>query len=88
MSLSLIAGLAAVSPAQNQPATQAPATSISSRTTGLEKRDGFVPIYLDARQGRLLLEIPRDSTRVLFFTAQATGLGSNPIGIDRGSGGE
>ena len=35
-----------------------------------------------------LLEIPRDSMRVLMFVGQATGLGSNPIGIDRGSGGD
>ncbi len=69
------------------PAQQPVASSISSRTAGLEKRDGFISLYLDSRQGKVLLEIPRDSTRVLFFTSQATGLGSNPIGIDRGSGG-
>ena len=74
--------------AQNPAPAQAPATSIAARTGGLEKRDGFIPVYLDARQGKILLELPRDSTRALFFTAQATGLGSNPIGIDRGSGGE
>ncbi|MHB1225374.1 MAG: zinc-dependent metalloprotease [Gemmatimonadaceae bacterium] len=68
----------------------APATSIAARTGGLERQDGFLPLYLDERQGKLLLELPRDSARMLFFTTQATGLGSNPIGIDRGmsSGGE
>lgn len=53
----------------------------------MERRDGFLPIYLDARQGRILLEIPRDSTRALCLITQATGLGSNPIGIDRGASG-
>ena len=62
-------------------------TSISARTGGYEKLDGFVPIYLDARQGKLLLELPRDTTRALLVITQATGLGSNPIGIDRGSDG-
>ena len=55
----------------------------------MDRRDGFLPIYLDTRQagGRILLEIPRDSTRALLMITQATGLGSNPIGIDRGSSG-
>jgi uncharacterized protein DUF4953/uncharacterized protein DUF5117 len=60
-------------------------TTISSRTRGLDKRDGFIPIYLDAAHGKIYLEIPRDSMRALYFVSQATGLGSNPIGIDRGS---
>jgi hypothetical protein len=54
----------------------------------MERLDGFLPIYLDQRQGRILLEIPRDSTRALLLVSQATGLGSNPIGIDRGASGE
>ncbi len=66
----------------------APATSIAGRTTGMERLDGFLPIYLDRHQGRILLEIPRDSTRALLLVSQATGLGSNPIGIDRGASGE
>ena len=61
------------------------ATSIASRTSGYEKSDGFIPLYLDPRQGKLLLELPHDSTRALLVVTQATGLGSNPIGIDRGS---
>src|SRR5690606_8894387 len=65
----------------------APATSIASRTGGLQRQYGFLPIYLDERQGKLFLEIPRESARMLFFTTQATGLGSNPIGIDRGMSG-
>ena len=74
--------------AANAQATPGPiATTIAARTTGLVKHDGFLPIYLDPKQGRVLLEIPRDSTRALMMTTQATGLGSNPIGIDRGSGG-
>ena len=54
----------------------------------MEKKDGFIPIYLDNKQGKLLLEIPRDSMRVLMFYGLATGLGSNPIGLDRGAGGD
>ena len=76
--------LPAVAVAQPAPAT--PAT-IAARTAGLERRDGFIPVYLNDRTGAVLLELPRDSTRTLFLTTLATGLGSNPIGLDRGSGG-
>jgi hypothetical protein len=54
----------------------------------MDRRDGFLPIYLDPHQGRILLELPHDSTRALLMITQATGLGSNPIGIDRGASGE
>ncbi len=59
--------------------------AIASKTTGFERRDGFLPLYVDSRTGKLLIELPRDSVRALLMVSQATGLGSNPIGIDRGS---
>lgn len=62
--------------------------TISTATARFEKRDGFIPVYLNDRTGQILLEIPRDSTRVLMLATLATGLGSNPIGLDRGSGSE
>lgn len=93
MVLALVGAAAFSTPAHAQatpPTGQAApvATSIGARTAGYEKRDGFIPIYLDPRQGKILLEIPRDSLRALLLVTQATGLGSNPIGIDRGSDGE
>ncbi|MBA3405777.1 MAG: hypothetical protein H0U13_14035, partial [Gemmatimonadaceae bacterium] len=59
-----------------------------AKTAGMDRRDGFIPIYLDAKQGKILLDIPRDSMRALMFVGLATGLGSNPIGLDRGAGGD
>ncbi len=75
-------------PAPN-PETPAPVpqATIADRIRGFEKRDGFIPLYIDQKSGKVYLEIPRDSMRLLFFTQLATGLGSNPIGIDRGGGG-
>jgi hypothetical protein len=58
------------------------------KTAGYERLDGFLPIYTDARTGKLLLELPADSTRALLTTALATGLGSNPVGLDRGASGD
>src|SRR5262245_56213987 len=74
---------AAAQPAQ---AVQAP-QGIAGKTEGMRKLDGFIPIYLDPKDGRLLLELPGDTTRMLFFVQQSTGLGSNPIGIDRAENG-
>lgn len=75
------------SPALAQQAAAPVASGIAGKTAGMEKRDGFIPIYLDNKQGKILLEIPRDSLRTLMFMTMATGLGSNPIGIDRGANG-
>ncbi len=82
-SAALVAQTARVGPAAAR-VTDSSAT-IGSRTRGFEKRDGFIPIYLDAARGKTYLEIPRDSLQLLYFVSQATGLGSNPIGIDRGA---
>ncbi|NUQ93518.1 MAG: DUF5117 domain-containing protein, partial [Gemmatimonadaceae bacterium] len=87
----LLAALAACAPGSvPAPATTpAPSTSggIAAKTAGMTRRDGWVPLYLDAGKGKLYLELPSDSLRALLFTSQATGLGSNPIGIDRGADG-
>lgn len=82
--LALIVAASAVG--AQQPAVSPVSASIASKTAGYEKRDGFIPVYLDDKTGKILLEIPRDSLRVLHYINQATGLGSNPIGIDRGGG--
>ncbi|MGE5730705.1 MAG: zinc-dependent metalloprotease [Gemmatimonas sp.] len=87
LAVGLLAVVAPSAAASAQAPTTPVASSIAARTTGMERRDGFLPIYLDARQGRVLLEIPHDSTRALCLITQATGLGSNPIGIDRGASG-
>ncbi|MHB1096798.1 MAG: zinc-dependent metalloprotease [Gemmatimonadaceae bacterium] len=81
----LAAALAPLSLASQQ--TPAAPTTITARTAGLERRDGFVPVYLNDRTGAVWLELPGDSTRMLLMTTLATGLGSNALGLDRGSGG-
>jgi hypothetical protein len=90
LAILILAGSACAS-AQSTPAQatpQQPAQSIAARTAGFEKRDGFIPLYLDAKQGKLYAELPRDGARALFWTSLATGLGSNPVGLDRGASGD
>ena len=90
LSLALLSSAAAGCASSSTKPASAPAPAaaspISAKTAGLEKRDGFLPVYLDNKTGKILLEIPRDSTRALMFVSLATGLGSNPIGLDRGAG--
>ncbi len=86
-------GAVACASTSHQPATPptpeiATGSQLQAKTAGMEKRDGFIPLYLDAKQGKIYLEIPRDSTRALMFVSLATGLGSNPIGLDRGASGD
>src|SRR6185436_11561273 len=75
-------GGAAQGPGQGQPAT-----SLAQRTGGLERRDGFLPFYVDPARGRVLLEVPRLNEDLLYFVQVAKGLGNVELGIDRGAGG-
>jgi hypothetical protein len=61
--------------------------SIDERTAGMQKIDGYFPLYWDERAGNLYLEVPRFS-EFLLSTGIAAGLGSNDIGLDRGQGGQ
>jgi hypothetical protein len=67
-------------------AAQAPARvqAVEERTAGMQKIDGYFPLYWDERTGNLFLEIPRFNQEFLFITGLAAGLGSNDIGLDRG----
>ncbi|MCA9739302.1 MAG: peptidase, partial [Gemmatimonadetes bacterium] len=58
--------------------------SIEQRTAGMQKLDGYFPLYWEESSGRLWLEIGRWDTDVLHMTGLAAGLGSNDIGLDRG----
>src|ERR1700722_9058606 len=57
---------------------------IEERVTGMQKLDGYFPLYWDERTGSLFLEIPRFNAEFLFAGGLAAGLGSNDLGLDRG----
>lgn len=58
--------------------------TIEEKTKGFEKKDGFVPVYWDAKAGKIWLEINKWDTDLLYVTSLPAGLGSNDIGLDRG----
>ena len=85
----VLAGCAATSP----PATEPAADSEFERATAkLERREGLLTTWLDRRAGKLWLEVPAGSRTLgeyLYVEGLLTGLGSNPVGLDRGQlGGE
>ena len=84
--LSLFIALLALSSATAQEKPEA--RSIGAKTRGLQKLDGYFPLYWDAEQGKLLLEISRWDTEFLYQVSLPTGVGSNPLGLDRGQLGD
>lgn len=57
---------------------------ISEKVDGLEKLDGYVPIYWNDETGELWMEIDKLDTDLLYINWLAAGVGSNDIGLDRG----
>ncbi len=70
------------------PASMGAQQSIADHTRGMEKRDGYFPLYWDANAGHLLLEIPRLGEEFLYLTSLATGLGAVELALDRGTIGD
>ena len=62
--------------------------TISGRTASMRKIDGFIPLYWDAAGGKMWMEISRFDTELLYCGSLPAGVGSNPIGLDRGQLGE
>ncbi len=69
----------------------APTRTFSQAVAGLERRDGLLPVYLDPRGGRVLLQLTPDARgdcgEYLYQTALRSGLGSTPVGLDRSNPG-
>jgi len=57
---------------------------IEAKTTKLQKFDGYLPLYWDAENGKLLMQISRFGEELLYQSSLPAGVGSNPIGLDRG----
>ena len=57
--------------------------SISEKTKGLEKQEGFFTYYWDEANGKAWLEIDKLDREFLYVNSLAAGVGSNDIGLDR-----
>jgi len=76
------AGFAA---AQDEPASYADVIA------DLDHSEGFISLYVDSGDGRILARLSHDDAgdygRMIYTSRLTSGMGSNPIGIDRGLGG-
>ena len=62
--------------------------TLAGKIAGLQKIDGYMPLYWDAASGKLWLEISRFNQELLYQVSLPAGVGSNPIGLDRGQLGQ
>lgn len=77
----IVVGLLA-GPAPRGATAQLP--SIAEHTAGMTAIEGFFDLYWDNAGGRLFWEIDKLDTEFLYQVSMGSGLGSNPVGIDRG----
>lgn len=61
-----------------------PTPTIEDRTEGMQHLEGFFDLYWDEGTGSLFWEFDGMDTEFLYQISMGSGLGSNPVGIDRG----
>jgi len=72
--------------AQPQESDQTP--TIEDKTEGMTHLEGYFDLYWDENTGKMYLEIDKLDVEFLYAVSLAAGLGSNPVGLDRGQLGE
>lgn len=100
--LSWIAPLAAAPQGASQGESAKPAApsgglpTVAKAAAGLERKKGLLNFYVDRQKGKIWLEVPPVTDKgkggevgsFLYQEALLTGLGSNPVGLDRGQLGD
>ena len=67
------------------------AKSFSESVSGLDRRAGFIDIYVNEKSNKIMGLLPNDNAddvlmRAIYTMRLRAGLGSNPVGLDRGWG--
>ncbi|MDZ7808496.1 MAG: zinc-dependent metalloprotease [Gracilimonas sp.] len=62
--------------------------TISEKTEGLTKTEGFFDYYYDESKDQLWLEIDKLDSEFIYVNSLTAGIGSNDIGLDRGQLGD
>jgi hypothetical protein len=57
--------------------------TITEKTAGMEKYEGFFTFWWDNSTGRIWLEIDKPDEEFIYVNSLAAGVGSNDIGLDR-----
>lgn len=58
--------------------------SIEDKVGSAQRMEGYFDLFWDASSGSLYWEIDKLDTEFLYQVSMGSGLGSNPVGIDRG----
>ncbi|HYL06381.1 MAG TPA: zinc-dependent metalloprotease, partial [Thermoanaerobaculia bacterium] len=81
---------AAAAPGAASRSGQGPLPTIAAQVAGMERRPGLLDLYLDRRHGKVWLRVPPpggpggEVASYLYAEGLVGGLGSNPVGLDRG----
>src|SRR4249920_1483309 len=75
-------------PHSDKPASDTKLPSIAEKVKDLHKIDGYMPLYWQASTGKLFMEVGRFNQELLYQVSLPAGLGSNPVGLDRGQLGD
>ena len=70
--------------AQQRSDAAAPIPTIAAKTEGMQRIDGYMPLYWSERDGKMWLEIPRLNEEILYYVSLPAGVGHNDIGLNRG----
>ncbi len=79
-----VASLQVLLPPAPLAAQAKPLPTIAERTAGMKSMPGFFTLYWDEGSAKLYWQIDKLDTEFLYQVSMASGLGSNPVGIDRG----
>lgn len=87
--LTVVLGLSPASLTARNAASLDSALALSKQTAGMKQFPGYFNLYWEEKSGKLWLEIAKFHEEFLYQVSLASGVGSNPIGLDRGQlGGE
>ncbi len=76
----------------SSPKSTTTSNSFSSQISGLDHRSGLIDLYVGEKDGKVLASLPKPAengvaVRLIYTMRLTAGLGSNPVGLDRGWGG-
>jgi hypothetical protein len=80
--------------ADSDPRRAPAASAIAAKTAGLTARPGLLDLFVDDDLGKVLVRLPpargprRTIGEYIYYEGIVSGLGSNPVGLDRGQVGE
>lgn len=79
--LFLLAGCGDTEQTVREPQTM---DALEAFTEGMQRVDGFLPFYLDEKEGRVYLSLQPEPPQMIYQASLPQGVGSNDLGFDRG----